>query len=300
MKSEKLEVELGNLRLRNPTLMAAGILGLTGSSLKRVWNSGAGGVVTKSVSKEPNEGYPGPNVVETPCGLLNAMGLPNPGTDEIKEEIDVAKKEDVTVVGSIYGGDEGEFSDLTERMKGIEVDAVELNLSCPHAGELSTIGRDATLTENMVKSCSGKNIPVWAKLPGNTNIPQTIEVAKAAEEAGAEAIVITNTVPAMAIDARARKPILGNKKGGLSGRAIKPVGLRLVYEIYEEIDIPIIGVGGIECGEDLIEYFLAGASAVEIGTGIMNRGMDIFEKVCEEAVQYLDGENIKELTGKAH
>lgn len=300
MQNKNLRVKVGGLQLRNPALLAAGILGLTGASLKRVWRSGAGGVITKSVSKKPKEGYTGPRVVKTPCGLINSMGLSNPGMEGILEEIEVVKEAGGTILGSIFGKEAEEFANLTSEMEGAGVDAVELNLSCPHAEELSTMGRDPELTGKIVKACKSADIPVWVKLPGNTHIPSLIQVAKAAENSGADAIVLINTIPAMAIDATAEKPILGHKTGGLSGPAIKPIGLRLVYEVYEEVDIPIIGSGGITSGEDMIEYILAGASAVEIGTGIAEEDLDIFEKVCEGASSYLDGRKIKELTGLAH
>ncbi len=300
MQSENLQVQIGEITLRNPTLLAAGILGLSGASLKRVWRSNAGAVVTKSVSQEPREGYSGPRVVETPCGLINSMGLPNPGIEETQKEIEIAKDAGATVIGSVFGEKAEDFADLTEKMKKAGVDAVELNLSCPHAGELSTIGRNPETTKEVVEASKDPGVPIWVKLPGNTHISSLVEVAKSAESAGAEAIVLINTVPAMAIDATAERPILGHKTGGLSGHAIKPIGLRLVYEVYEEVDVPIIGSGGIASGEDIIEYILAGASAAEIGTVISDEGLDIFEKICEEASSYLDGREIEELKGKAH
>ncbi len=301
MSSELLTTNVGEVELKNPTILAAGVLGLTGATLRKVWKSGAGAVVTKSVGTEDREGYPGPNVVETPCGILNAMGLPNPGIKNELEEIKIAKDNGATVIGSIFGKDPKEFSDLSEKMDEVGVDAVELNLSCPHADEVSAIGHDSRLSEKVIGAVDEEvDLPVWAKLPGNTHISHLLEVARAAEKAGADALVVTNTVPGMSIDARAERPILGNEMGGLSGPAMKPVGLRLVYEVYEETDLPIIGVGGIMTGEDVIEYVLAGASAVEIGTGITWRDIDIFEKVCDEALDYLEGRDIGSLVGGSH
>ncbi len=300
MPENKLITKIGDLELRNPTLLAAGILGQSGSNLKRVWNSGAGGVITKTTGKTPKKGYPGPNVVKTPSGLLNAMGLPNPGIEEMIEEIEKAQKEGSPVIGSIFGENQEEFKNLAEKMEEANVDAIELNLSCPHAEKLSLIGQNPQTAKKIVENCKNIDTPLWAKLPGNTNIPNLIKVAKAVEEGGANAIVLTNTLPGMAIDVEAEKPILGNEKGGLSGPAIKPVGIRLVYEVFEEVDIPIVGAGGIMTGRDMIEYILAGASAVEIGTGIMEKDFEIFEKVCEEAEQKLEDENITDLIGKAH
>ncbi|KXA95701.1 dihydroorotate dehydrogenase [candidate division MSBL1 archaeon SCGC-AAA259E19] len=300
MQKENLHVHLGDLHLRNPTLLAAGIMGLTGASLKRVWDSGAGGVITKSVSKEAREGYSGPRVVETPCGLINSMGLPNPGIESMLEEIKIAKDSGGLVIGSIFGNEVKEFAELAGKIDKVGADAIELNLSCPHAENLSTIGQNPKLTKKVIEACKDSEIPIWVKLPGNTHIPNLIEVAKSAEKAGADAIVLTNTLPAMSIDVTSERPILGNITGGLSGPAIKPIGLRLVYEVYEKVDIPIIGAGGVESGKDMIEYILAGASAVEIGTGIMKRDLDVFKKVCEEASTFLDERKVKDLVGSAH
>lgn len=300
MSKNNLSVNIGKLKLRNPTLLAAGILGQTGANLKRVWKSGAGAVITKTVGFEPREGYPGPNVVETPCGLLNAMGLPNPGIENMTKEIEPVKKAGGTVIGSIFGENRKDFEKLAQKMKEEKVDAIELNLSCPHAESLSLIGQNPELAGKITNISRNFKIPIWAKLPGNTHIPNLVNVAKAVEKAGANAIVLTNTLPGMTIDTTAEKPILGNKTGGLSGPAIKPVGVRLVYEIFEEVDIPIVGAGGVKTGKDMLEYMLAGASAVEIGTGIMWRDLDIFEKVCEEAKEELQNRKIKNLIGKAH
>lgn len=300
MKKEGLSVDVGGLQLRNPCLLASGIQGLTGASLKRVWEAGAGAVITKSVSREAREGYSGPRVVGTSCGLINSMGLPNPGIENILDEVETVKNVGATVLGSVFGGGAEEFATLTSRMEEAGVDAVELNLSCPHAGELLTVGQNPELTGEVVEACNDSKIPVWAKLPGNTHTPTLVEVAKSAEGAGADALVLINTLPAMAIDATAERPILAHDTGGLSGPAIKPISLRLVYGVYEEVDIPIVGAGGILDGEDMIEFILAGASAVEVGTGMLWKDLAIFEEVCEEARPYLEGRRVEELVGLAH
>ncbi|KXB05185.1 hypothetical protein AKJ50_01590 [candidate division MSBL1 archaeon SCGC-AAA382A13] len=298
---KNLKTKIGSLELRNPTLLAAGILGQTKANLKRVWKSGAGGVITKSVGPEPKKGYSGPNVVETPCGLLNAMGLPNPGIENMKKEIKNFKNQEKTIIGSIFGKNVEEFKKQALRMEETKVGGIELNLSCPHAGELSLIGHDPNLTEQITNVITNEtSIPVWVKLPGNTHLANLRKVAKSAEKAGADALTITNTVPGMAIDIDTETPILGHDTGGLSGPAIKPIGVRLVYEIFEKVGIPIIGAGGITKGKDLIEYVLAGASAVQIGTGIIYRDIDIFEKICEETLTRLNGQKIENLIGKAH
>ncbi len=301
MTDKRLNIDLGGLQLRNPTILAAGILGLTGASLLRVWNSGTGAVITKTVGRNPREGHPGPRILGASCGLINAMGLPNPGIEEITEEIKIVKDHNSVVIGSVFGKDPEDYSFLVSEMNRAKVDAVELNLSCPHAEGLSTIGQNPDLTGDIIETSKKESdVPLWAKLPSNTNITNLLDVAKSAESAGVDAVVLMNTIPAMAIDANSEKPILGNVTGGLSGPAVKPLGLRIVYEAYKEVSIPIIGSGGVLSGEDLIEYILAGASAVEIGTGILERDLDIFDRVCEEALEYLKDRKIKDLVGKIH
>jgi len=299
-----LETAVGRVRLRNPTILAAGILGLTGPSLLRVWNAGAGAVVSKSISREPSEGYPGPTVVQTPSGLLNAMGLPNPGVEDILGELREAKKGGATVIASVFGGDGEEFASVAREVEKAKVDAVELNLSCPHSETLSIIGHDPDLVGGVVERTKEEvKIPVWAKLPGNTHIQNLVEVAKAAEATGADALTVSNTYPAMAIDLETGKTILGHGGGGLSGPAIKPISVRLVYEVYEAVRIPVIGSGGVVTSEDAIEYLMAGASAVQIGTGIMERGLGIFEEVCSGIRSFMKERGfgkISEIIGLSH
>ncbi|KXB03815.1 hypothetical protein AKJ47_01590 [candidate division MSBL1 archaeon SCGC-AAA261G05] len=300
MTSENLRVKVGDLQLRNPTLLAGGILGLTGASLKRVWESGAGAIITKSIGLESRKGYPGPSVAQTPCGLVNALGLPNPGIEYALEEIKVARESKATLLGSVFGRNVEEFEVLASKMEKAGVDAIEFNLSCPHAEDIPMIGQDPKLTKNVLKVRDNLETPIWVKLPGNTHLSNLVEVAKSAEEGGADALVISNTFPAMAINARAERPILGHKVGGLSGQAIRPIGLRLVYEVYKEVEIPIVGAGGVASGENMIEYVLAGASAVEVGMSIIESGLGIFQEICEEASSYLEGRKIKDLVGLAH
>lgn len=272
-------------------------------SMKRIIGYGAGAVVTKSIGSKPREGYPNPTVVELEHGMLNAMGLPNPGIEEFEEEIKKLKCSDVIVIGSIFGSNANEFVNLSNKMQSYGADALELNLSCPHTrGCGLEVGTDATLvkeiTSNVKKSV---NIPVFVKLsPNLTNI---IDIAKAVEQGNADGIVAINTVKAMKIDLDLKIPILANKTGGYSGKAIKPIGVRCVYDIAANVNIPIIGVGGITTGEDAIEYMMAGASAVQIGTGIYYRGLDIFKEICNEMEQWMSDhgyENVTEVIGVAH
>ncbi len=295
-----LEIELNGIKFKNPLLLASGILDESGDTMARIANSGAGGIVTKSIGIEPRKGYDNPVVYELPYGLLNAMGLPNPGIENYGDEMRKAKTSGVPVIGSIFGKDVDEFRYLAKKMEEYGADAVELNLSCPHAkGYGMEIGVDAELVEEIVDGVKREvNIPVWAKLTPNTD--SIMKIAKAAE--GADALVLINTVKAMAIDVDAKMPVLSNVFGGLSGPAIKPIGVRAVYEVYREIDKPIIGVGGISNGRDVLEYIMAGAKAVEIGTAIYYRGIEVFHLIAQEMEEWMmrNGyDKIDELVGIA-
>ncbi len=275
-----LDIDIGKLHFKNPLILASGILDESGETMLRIAKNGAGGIVTKSIGKEPRNGYENPVVYELPCGLLNAMGLPNPGIENYKDEIKIAKEGGVPIIGSIFGSNAEEFSYLSKKMEDYGADAIELNLSCPHAkGYGMEVGTDLELVEEIINSVKrAVKIPVWAKLTPNTN--NIVEIAKAAENA--DAFVLINTLKAMAIDIDAKRPVLKNVFGGLSGKAIKPIGVRAVYEVYREIEKPIIGVGGIENGRDAIEYMMAGASAVEIGTALYTRGIEVFKEIASE------------------
>jgi len=272
-------------------------------SMKRIIGCGAGAVVTKSIGSEPREGYPNPTVVELEHGMLNAMGLPNPGIKEFGEEIKKLKNSTAVVIGSIFGSNANEFVDLSNKMQDYGADALELNLSCPHAkGYGLEVGADAALVKEITsKVKDSASIPVFVKLsPNLTNI---IDIAKAAEQGNADGIVAINTVKAMKIDLDLKMPTLANKIGGYSGKAIKPIGVRCVYDITSNVDIPIVGVGGVTTGKDAIEYMMAGASAVQIGTGIYYRGLDIFKKICNEMEQWMSDngyKNVIEVIGVAH
>ena len=300
--SRLLATEIAGLKLANPTMLAAGILGLTGSSLKSVVEAGAGAVVTKSLGLKPREGYPNPTVVQVDCGLLNAMGLPNPGVHHFGEEIREVKETGVPVIVSIYGFSSEEFAKVAEVATKMGADALELNVSCPHVKETGAeIGSNAELVAEVVKKVKNKvDKPVFVKL--TPNVANIGEVAKAAVEAGADAITAINTVRAMAIEIETTRPLLANKIGGLSGPAIKPIAIRCVYEIYREVDVPIIGCGGITDWRDAVEFMLAGASAVQIGTVIAFKGLGIFKSVTKGIDAYVRKKgfrSIKEIVGLA-
>jgi len=298
-----LAVEICGLRLKNPTVLAAGILDETGTSMKAVAAAGAGAIVTKSVGREPRPGHGNPSIVELPFGLINAMGLPNPGINEYAAEVNEAKTSGVPVIGSVFAGTEDELAELALLMQNAGVDAVELNLSCPHAkGYGAEIGSTPELVEAICRKAKrATSVPVFAKLTPNTS--DIASLAMAAEKGGADAVVAINTLKAMAISPEARMPILANRFGGLSGAAVRPVGVRCVYEIFEAVRIPIIGVGGISSGNDALEYIMAGATAVQIGTGVWTDGTEVFNKVCREMLRFMERnrfETVKDMVGVAH
>lgn len=291
-----LATELLGLRLRNPLILAAGILGISGHTLRRVAESGAGAVVTKSYGVEPRVGYPNPTIVEVTGGLMNAMGLPNPGVAELREEIVEAKKAGVPVIASIYGCIGADYAEAAEIASLAQPQAIELNVSCPHVKEVGAqIGQDADAVESITRSVKAKvRIPVIVKLtPNVTNIA---EIAKSAQSGGADAVTAINTLKALAIDPDLMRPILAAGMGGLSGPAIKPVALRCVYEIKKAVDIPVIGCGGIMNWRDVVEFILAGASAVQLGTALMYKDLMVFREIEEGLRGYLARKDVSGLT----
>jgi len=299
-----LAVRVAGLALRNPLLLASGVWGESGESLAGAWKAGAGGVITKSIGSVPRAGYPNPTV-ETygQWGMLNAMGLPNPGIEEYPREIEVAKASGATIIGSVFGGDADEFARLASRMEGTGVAALELNLSCPHAEGFGTeVGSDPAQVERIVRTVvDSVRIPVIAKITPNAADPAAL--AEAAERGGAAAVSAINTLRALAIDVRLRRPVLSHGLGGLSGPAIKPVGLACVWQIFERISIPVIGVGGISTPEDALEYVMAGARALEIGTAIAFEGIGVFGRLATGLSSLLDElgiHRLEEAVGVAH
>lgn len=293
-----LSLDLTGLKLKNPLMLAAGIMGTTGGSLKRMAKSGAGALVTKSIGLEPKSGHSNPSMVEVDCGYLNAMGLPNPSYKNFQQEIDTAKEGGVPVIASIFGGCALDFSEIAA---GLDADAFELNVSCPHAhGYGAEIGTDPALVEDITRAVKNAvDVPVWVKL--TPNVTDIKSIGLAAQRGGADAVVAINTVRGMAIDIESGYPILGNKFGGLSGRAIKPVAVKCVYDLYEALEIPVIGVGGISDWKDAVEFIMAGAQAVEIGSAIGNN-INIFNDItsCMEAFLSEKEWTLEDIYGMAH
>ena len=299
----QLEIEIAGLKLRNPTILASGILGISAEYLVEIANAGAGAVTTKSVGLEPREGYKNPTVVQVECGILNAIGLPNPGIRRFVEEIKEIGRLEIPLILSIYGFSPEEYVEAAKIAVEANIDAVELNLSCPHVkGAGAEIGRSpemvSLVVENVKKSIDK---PVFVKL--TPNVSDIKEIAVAAATSGADAITAINTLRAMVIDIETCRPILSNKIGGLSGGAIKPIAVRCVYEIYEAVNIPIIGCGGVRTWRDAVELMLAGASAVQIGSAIAYEGLSVFRNVAEGIRAYLYRKgfrNVRDIIGLAH
>lgn len=285
-------------------MLASGVLGYSAQTLESIADSGAGAVVTKSVGLKPRVGYANPTVVQTRCGLINAMGLPNPGIEDYAEEIRIAKKLlKVPLVVSVFGYSKDEYATVARKAVEAGADAVELNVSCPHVKETGVeIGQNPEIVKEIVKGVKSVVYkPVFVKL--SPNVADISSIAETAVKAGADAVTAINTVKAMAIDPETAMPILSNKTGGLSGPAIKPIAVRCVYEIYERVKAPIIGCGGITNWRDAVEFLLAGASAVQIGTAIATKGTGVFKNVTWGINAYLKRKGFKsvmEIVGLSH
>jgi len=295
-----LAIELAGLRLKTPFMNAAGVLGISLDILRRVHMAGAGAAVTKSIGPEPRNGHKNPTFIFLEFGVLNAMGLPNPGAEYFLKKFSGT---DFPVIASFFGSNFEDFVKVAKILTEAGVSALELNCSCPNVieemGMLAADSRNVGQVTAAVKQAT--SLPVFVKL--SPSVTDIVKVAKAAQEAGADAITATNTLRAIAINAELKTPILANVTGGLSGSALKPISLRCVWEIYENVEIPIIGCGGVENWRDAVEYFLAGASALQVGTAFMTRGFSVFNELSDGVSEYMkknDYSRINEFVGMAH
>ena len=285
-----ISTHIGPIFIDNPTILASGILGISINIFNRIYSSGAGAVVTKSISMLPSSGYDGPSLFSVGGdGWLNAIGLSNPGIDNFSKMLRQNKK--IPIIVSLVGSTDIDFITMVKKLQNSKILAYELNLSCPHVDKVGLdVGDDPELVYNIVKKIkSATQIPIIAKVGlGSTNYLDTIH---AACDGGVDAITAINTLRAMAIDIDAMRPILGNKIGGLSGRPIKTIAIRCVYEISSKYNIPIIGCGGIFDWSDAVEFILAGASAVQIGSVINNKWMQIFSDINQGLTNYMSQKN---------
>ncbi|MHA1446635.1 MAG: dihydroorotate dehydrogenase [Candidatus Heimdallarchaeaceae archaeon] len=303
-----LATKIGNITIRNPMILASGVLGTTYSTLNRMYEAGLGAVITKSIGAKSRVGNPNPSVfaLNEIRSVINSVGLANPGYQIFREDIEILMKSSTPTIVSIFGENKEEFKEVLEGLKDLPVLAFELNFSCSN-NEMggAQIGTDSDLVYEIVKELRVKTkTPLWVKL--TPNVSDVIEIASAAVKGGCDTLVAINTLKAMVIDIHTKQPILGYKKGGLSGAAIKPVGIRYVYDLYEHFGdkIPLIGVGGIFRGEDIVEYILAGASAVEIGTSLgvayPENMIRFFQMKIKKYMKEQQFGSINEMTGGAH
>jgi dihydroorotate dehydrogenase (NAD+) catalytic subunit len=280
----------------SPLVLASGIMGVSYSGMLKAVENGCGIITTKSMTLEPRKGHDGPVVAEFQGGFINSMGLSNPGIEEgLQEVTDFRKYSDAPLIVSVFGTTADEFTALIRYVNDSQADAVELNLSCPNVADeygtpLASSAEKVGEIISAVKTIS--KLPVIAKLsPNSYNVP---EIGKAAESAGADALTLVNTLgPGMLIDIEAQRPVILNKFGGVSGYALKPIAVKIVYQTSHMLSIPIIGTGGITNGSDAIEFRLAGASFFGVGTAVYYQGIEVFSKINDEIIAYLDRHNIE-------
>ncbi|MER7469748.1 MULTISPECIES: dihydroorotate dehydrogenase [unclassified Micromonospora] len=275
-----LSVTLGDIRLSNPVMPASGCFGPELGTLVPLDELGA--LVTKTVFAAVRSGNPAHRITETPDGMLNSVGIPSPGIDEFRSRVlPRYLATNVPTIISVGGLTVAEYWTATEQLAGHDAAALEVNVSCPnleHGG--LAIGTDAATVERVVSGVVARShVPVFVKL--TPNVTSIVDIARAAEHAGATAITVANTFPAMSVDATRRTAVLGNGVGGLSGPAVKPIALRLVWQAARAVDIPVIGCGGISSARDVLEFLLAGASAVQVGTANFARPYAMAEIVRE-------------------
>ncbi len=263
-----LRVRIGSLELSNPILAASGTFGYGVEFAHLIDLNGLGGIVTKGLSPQPMAGAPGPRLAETASGMVNAVGLQNIGVRAfVAEKLPALREYQTAVIANVFGSSFREYLEVIEVLEQAEgVAGYELNISCPNTDSGGReFGVDPKVTARLVgEARKVAKRPLWVKL--SPNVTDIAAIARAAEQAGADALTVANTYPAMAVDVRTRRSRLGRLSGGLSGPAIKPITLKLVYETSQAVGIPVIGLGGVETAEDVAEYLLVGASAVQVGT----------------------------------
>ncbi|MCK8827756.1 dihydroorotate dehydrogenase [Natroniella acetigena] len=302
MSKVNLTVDLNGLELQNPVTTASGTFGFGQEYKNYVDLDKLGGVMVKGTTLQPKKGNPTPRIAETPAGMLNAIGLQNPGVDYFIEQIlpEIKDKEFKTIV-NISGNTIEDYAKLAAKLAKTEIDAIEINISCPNVkkGGLA-FGTEADMAASVVQAVRAEtSLPLITKL--SPNVVDITEIAQAVEEAGTDIISLINTLLGMKIDIERQEPILANKVGGLSGPAIKPVAVRMVYQVAQAVDIPLIGMGGISTVEDAIEFFLAGANAISVGTANFVNPEVTMEILAglEEYLNEHDYQDVNQIVGKA-
>lgn len=297
-----ISVKVGNVSLKNPIILASGTCGFGRELAEYMDLSKLGALSSKGLTLLPRDGNQGVRVAETPSGMLNCVGLQNPGVDAfLSTELDYMVESGAGVVVNVAGHSNEDYISMVEKLDPYKdrIDALELNFSCPNVKEgCMVIGSSPKAIEALVSDLRKRtDLPLWVKL--TPNVTSIAETAKGAETGGADAIVAINTMLGMAIDIRTRRPLLHNNTGGLSGPCVKPVALRMVHDIYDAVKIPVVGCGGISTYEDVLEFMIAGASAVEIGTITLvhpSRPTEIIDEL-EKYCQQNQIEELSSLTG---
>jgi dihydroorotate dehydrogenase (NAD+) catalytic subunit len=263
-----LAVELGRLKLKNPVIAASGTFGYGEEYAGILPLKSLGALITKGLSLEPRRGNPPPRLAETPSGMLNAIGLENVGLEAfLRDKMPFLRRAGCSVLVNIFGCIEDEYAEMARRLSGVEgVAGLEANISCPNLRAGGTVFATEAKSVYQVVSKTRQATPSFLMVKLSPNVGDVVKIAVAAEEAGADAVSLINTLTGMAIDIRSRTPILANITGGLSGPAIKPIGLRMVWQVAQAVRIPVVGIGGITTAEDALEYLIAGATAVQVGS----------------------------------
>lgn len=270
-KKVDMSVNLAGMTMKNPIVVASGTFGF-GREYGRFYDlSEIGGICVKGLTAQPREGNPAPRIAETPMGVLNSVGLQNPGVDAfIANELPDLKKHDVRIIANISGNTPEEYGEMSEKLSAAGVDMIEVNISCPNvkAGGLAYGTKPELAAEVTEIAKRHSSVPVMVKL--SPNVTDITEIARAAEGAGADAVSLINTIRGMSIDVATHRPVLKMNTGGLSGPTVFPVAVRMVWEVYNAVSIPILGMGGVSCAEDAAQMMMAGACAVAIGTAIFS------------------------------
>ena len=297
------KVSIAGVELKNPITVASGTFGSGMEYDEFVDLNLLGAVTTKGVANVPWPGNPTPRVAETYGGMMNAIGLQNPGIDTfVKRDIPFLKEKDTKIIVNVCGKSTEDYLDVVERLGDEPVDLLEINVSCPNVKEGGiAFGQDPKALYDITKAIKAKaKQPIIMKL--SPNVTSIADIARACEDAGADAVSLINTVLGMRIDLRAKRPLLANKTGGMSGPAIFPLAVRMVWQVYEAVRIPIIGMGGVTRAEDVLELMLAGATAVEVGAANLVNPYacrDIVQDL-PQAMQNYNIQNLKDIIGGAH
>ncbi|MEO9306843.1 Dihydroorotate dehydrogenase B (NAD(+)), catalytic subunit [Nitrosotalea sinensis] len=292
--SPDISTHVGPISLERPTMLASGILGISLDVFGRLYKEGAGALVTKSLSKEPWDGYPNPTIIGLKHGYLNAVGLSNPGAPYFAKML--SQNQTVPIIVSLVGSVPEDFTFMVKQFENVKILGYELNLSCPHVEKVGLeVGDDPELVHTIIKSVKKESkVPVLAKVGlGSSDYLETVRTAC---DSGIDGITAINTLRAMAIDIQTGRPILSHKIGGMSGSPIKPVAVRCVYEISSKFDIPIIGCGGVSSWEDAVEFLLAGSSAVQIGSAVGEKWTGVFSEINDGISKYMEKKNYKKIS----